>query len=415
MPATSTSTKGIQRHHTRKTNPYYFTIQKDRKRTDRYFPTEKEVKAAYDEYRAAKEQPKLDARAALAEKRERDCEVYGNTCDQEREVCLEFDKGCKARGLKAIVLNDGTLADVLFANPADAARDAYLQLQFKTTATTVKGRDGYQFIHVKGYEGMLVVCWVVDKRRAWVLDGTALHKRGKHNYKFTPGFKTESLALAKDLTMEALITFLSEGDWEKYPRTTEAAARHNLPSESHQKELRQIEGYELHAPRRYEAPREQGGKYDRARIDVGVGVKVGFEIGEPGDKPVTLSLTLVEKEVVVKLQHKWVRINGKAAGLHCKLGTRDGKDASGKQLHRAYAKEDADEYVFCWEEPGTKKLHFWRIPSEALAAHGYFKKKTGCESIYVYGPAGVGPQPDPNARSKADTWTREFYVGSYAS
>ena len=413
----STSTKGIQHNRTCKTNPYYFKITKDRKRITRSFPTEKEAKAAYDEYRAAKEQPKLDARAALAGKRERDCEIHGNNCDQEREVCLEFDNECEAHGLNSIVNNDGTLADVLFANPVDAARDAYLQLQFKTTATTMKGKDGYRFRHVLGYEGMLVVCWVVDKKRAWVLDGTALHDRGQKSYYFTPGSKkTESLALAKDLTMEGLIEFLSEGDWEKYPRTTEGAARRNLSSETQQKELRQIEGYELHAPGRYEAPRAQNGRYDRARIDVNFGVNVGFEIGEPGGEPVTLTITLVEEEVVVKLQHKSVRINGKAAWLSCSdLGTSDGNDGRGKQLHRAYAKEDADEYVFCWEEPGTKKLHFWRIPSEALAAHGYFKKKTGRESIYVYGPPGVGPQPSPNARRKADTWTREFYVGSYCS
>ena len=200
MPATST--KGIHHNRKCKTNPYYFQIKKDRKRTTRYFPTEKEAKAAYDEYRAAKEQPKLDARAALAEKRERDCEKNGNNCEQEREVCLEFEKGCEDRGLRSGVLNDGTLADVLFANPADAARDAYLQLQFKTTATTMKGKDGYRFRHVLGYECMLVVCWVVDKKRAWVLDGTALHNRGKEDYTFTPGSKkTESRALAKDLTM----------------------------------------------------------------------------------------------------------------------------------------------------------------------------------------------------------------------
>ena len=28
----------------------------------------------------------------------------------------------------------------------------------------------------------------------------------------------------------------------------------------------------------------------------------------------------------------------------------------------------------------------------------------------LYGPEGVGKQPDPNARTKADTWTREFYI-----
>ena len=71
-------------------------------------------------------------------------------------------------------MNDGTRAGVLFK-----VTEAYLQVQLKTTATRSKEERTVPLSHVLGYAGMLVVCWVVDLKKAWVFDGALAHERGK--------------------------------------------------------------------------------------------------------------------------------------------------------------------------------------------------------------------------------------------
>ena len=107
-------------------------------------------------------------------------------------------------------------------------------------------------------------------------------------------------------------------------------------------------------------------------------------------------------------------MHGNKAGLHCPyLGKHDGKDGRTK-LHTCYDKDDADLFVFHYYDESTKTSHFWEIPSEVLAQHGYFTNTLAKESIKACTLHGgpVGKQPDPNAKRKADTWTRAFYVGS---
>ena len=63
---------------------------------------------------------------------------------------------------------------------------------------------------------MLVVFWVVDLQRAWIFDGTWLDAReGKSSaYGLTPGGQGETVdgCLAKNLTMDAMLTYLFEFD-----------------------------------------------------------------------------------------------------------------------------------------------------------------------------------------------------------
>ena len=66
--------------------------------------------------------------------------------------------------------------------------------------------------------------------------------------------------------------------------------------------------------------------------------------------------------------------------------------------------------MFRYYDASTNTSHFWEIPSEVLAQHGYFTNAFGRESITLHGP--VGKQPNPNAKYKADTWTRAFYAGA---
>ena len=375
-----TSVRGVVYDPKNKTKPYFFQIQKHGIRKNYRFST---LQAAADAKRAFASNKDQAAKAAKAERVQvkqseayrRNQATYGNSCKQERDFLLKA-QACAPESF--LVMNDGTRADAL----VERAKDAYLQVQAKTTATTMKGRKSYRFCQVLGYAGMLVVFWVVDKQRAWVFDGTWLHDNGKEKYFLTPGHKSERPSLQKNLTLTELVAYLHDADLAPHLRlTTETAARRDFKCEDHKKEKLGIEGYEELKPGTYLWPRAQNGVYDRVRV---------------------------EGARRTRIQHKSCGPNGQQAGLFCgTLGKCDGSDA-GKQLHTCYAPDDADEYVFHYDDETAS--HYWKIPAQALADHGYFTKTTGKESIYLYGP--VGKQPNPNAIKPADTWTRAYFIGS---
>jgi len=384
-----TGTKGVVFDpKTHRTKPYYIKIVKNKKAKNLYFASEEEAEAAKHKHAAEIRVAKEQARAALADKRAKDVHTHGNSCEQERAFLVECEERMRARGAADddfVILNDFTLADCLVRRAI-----SYLQVQAKTTATKKKGHNGYEFQKVRGYPGMLVVFWVVDLQRAWIFDGTWLDTRKGKSYYFTPGSqKSETVdgCLAKNLTMDAMLTYLFESDLKPHIQlTTEDAARANIKGLNHQKEFFAIQQFHRAFPGTYEWPRKQGDVFDLVRV---------------------------VEDVQIRQQHKSCCLNGNAAGLYCpSLGKNAGADLDGKQLDTCYAPDDADEYVFHWFDEATSTSHFWIIPSSAMKDHGFFTKTTGCETITLYGPEGVGKQPNPNARTKADTWTREFYAGS---
>ena len=377
----TTSVRGVIYDASCKTNPYFFKTMVKGVRKRWWFPTLEAAVAAKRAKESAKVAPAIAKKARLKEKRARDLQIYGNTSNQERDASIEL-KTCADATYgpgTAIVMNDGTIADVLFK----VAESSYLQLQLKTTATKKKNSNGYQFADVLGYAGMLVVCWVVDLKKAWVFDGTWLNERGQKELYFTPGSETH--ALAKALTMDQLIAYLHDHTHAAHLRlTTEDAARNDFKGKGNKQEKFGIDAYMTFKPGTHDWPREQGGEYDT---------------------------TLEDDEKTLRVQHKSCVPNGNQAGLYCPhLGKCDGTDLNGKRLSTCYDKDDADLYVFHYHHEPTNTSHFWEIPSKALAEHGYFTKTTGVESITLYG-CPVAKQPNPNACKKADTWTSAFYTG----
>ena len=377
----TTGVKGVIYKPTCKTNPYFFATMVNGVRKLWWFPTVEAAAKAKRDKESAEVASAIAKKAPLKEKRARDVQKSGNNSKLERDAAIEL-KTCADATYgpgTAIVMNDGTLADVLFKK----AESSYLQLQLKTTATKMKNKNGYLFQKVLGYAGMLVVCWVVDLKKAWVFDGTWLNERGQETLYFIPGSETH--ALAKALTMDELIAYLHDHTHAAHLRlTTEDAARNDFKGKDHKQEKFGIDAYMTFKPGTHDWPRDQNGTYDT---------------------------TLEDDDKTLRVQHKSCYPNGNAAGLYCPhLGKRDGKDFNGKQLYTCYAKDDADLYVFHYHHEPTKTSHFWEIPSVALAEHGYFTKTTGQETIYLYG-CPVAKQPDPNACRKADTWTSAFYTG----
>ena len=386
MPATSV--RGVIHEPKYKMNPYYFKTRVNGVTNYWWFPTFEAAVKAKKAKESAKVAPAIAKKGTLQKKRERNVQIYGNNSKLERDVALEL-KTCADAMYgpgTAIVMNDGTLSDVLFK----VAESSYLQLQLKTTATTQKKNcNGYRFANVLGYEGMVVVCWAVDLKKAWVFDGTWLDQRGKDYLCFTPGFTpgSETHALAKALTMDELIAYMHNHTHAAHLRlTTEDAARNDFKCKHHKKEKFAIDAYMTFKPGTHNWPRDQGGEYDT-----------------------TLTCDDEEKRV----QHKSCCPIEKASGLYCNhLGKCDGRDLNRKRLYTCYDKDDADLYVFHYHHEATNTSYFWEIPSEALAEHGYFTKTTGQEHIILYG-CPVARQPNPNAKRKADTWTSAFYTGSF--
>ena len=82
-------------------------------------------------------------------------------------------------------------------------------------------------------------------------------------------------------------------------------------------------------------------------------------------------------------------------------------DYSGRHLHEPY-RHDAFDVLVVVHFAADGAAHMWRIPAQALVAHGVLAtaEQKGKTFLIVHGPPGVsGPLKD-GARS---AWTRAFY------
>lgn len=346
------------------------------KRMKKWFATEAEAAAALASYKSARAQVRHDARQALVDKRTADLEKKRDNSAIERRVAATIVTAWQTMtGRHALVLNDGTRGDMLLQREDGA----FIVVQLKTTHREYK-TGTYRFSHVLGYEGMPVMCWCEAAARGWVADGATLNARKKSHLQITLGARLEHEFTRTSGDMPQLLAFLAEhaDDW---PSSTEEAARHDFPSKFHQIEMEGIEAYQRRFPdRTYTWPNEQNGHTD----------------------------LMVDG---ARAQFKTARVNGNYSGLHSNLHTYDGKDRNGKVLVIPYSHDAFDILVVVWED-GAGAKHFWRIPAVELTTRGYLSTPThvGKTGLRVHGP--VGPQPDPLASMKADTWTRAFYVGS---
>ncbi|UPR00101.1 hypothetical protein HOP50_04g34150 [Chloropicon primus] len=355
-------------------------------RSSPYYATVAEAVAALEAYRAGKLKKRKTDRAALAGKRARNLAIYGRNSATEREVALALVARWEATipGSAALVLNDGTKADVLLRLSEE---DAWLPVQLKTTGGAKKGSPNtWNFHNVTGYSGMCVVCWRCDVGDAWVYNGDALNKRGKLDLSVTPrrkNCKNCELALARDLNLDALVQWLSEQAQAhlcRWTTVTEHAARHDFASAAQALEMRGIDAFKASFPKhRYAFPEGQNTQVD------------------------------LLKDATTRQQFKTARAasNG-VAGFLCDLHTYAGRDEAGKQLKDPYPAGAFDELVaVAWVEG---KAYFWIIPAAELEAKGYLRSESqpGKTCLHLHA-SQIGVQPNPHARNKADTWTHKYF------
>ncbi|QDZ21576.1 hypothetical protein HOP50_06g41030 [Chloropicon primus] len=373
--------KGVFNNKRRKKKKYGVRIG----RRPEYFATVAEAVAALEAYRAGKLKKRETDRAALAVKRARNLAIYGRNSATEREVALALVARWEATfpASAALVLNDGTKADVLLRLSEE---DAWLPVQLKTTSGTVKGSPNtWNFHNVTGYSGMCVVCWRCDVGDAWVYNGNALNERGKLDLSVTPRRKNCELALARDLNLDALVQWLSEQAQAqahlcRWTTVTEHAARHDFASAAQALEMRGIDAFKASFPKhRYAFPEGQNTQVD------------------------------LLKDATTRQQFKTASAasNG-AAGFMCSLNTYAGRDEAGKRLQDPYPAGAFDELVaVAWVEG---KAYFWIIPAAELEAKGYLQSESQpgktCLKLHA---SQIGVQPNPHARNKADTWTDKYF------
>jgi hypothetical protein len=324
-------------------------------------------------------------KAALpqAEIRADNLAVFGNSSKKEREFALQmcaFESNIK-------LMNDSVLTDTCGFFYADDPSLA-LGIQLKTTGGTVKGRPNtWQFLAVKGYAGIPVVCWRIQEQDGWVFDGADLDRHDTINLKITFNGVNCKLALSgvEPLKLDGIVKFLKgdnvAGDRVRFPPHSQDFFSWQFHGKAHTHLVERI-GLHLEMKRDCHAyfPSEQAGSVDL--------------LGSYGAR---------------RKQLKTAQMLQKHTGLRADLHEYSGR-IEGKPTYRPYPAGAFDEvvvYHFDWK---TNTVYSWRIPEFELVEKGYLRTSTqvGRKCLYVYTSAewqiSAGPIPD--------TWTFAYYEGT---
>ena len=319
---------------------------------------------------------------ALKEKRSNNIAIYGNNSNKERIVALALCETWQdVHQQKAIVLNDGTRADILLW----VSEDIFLPLQLKTANCLANNPNQWQFNHTKGYGDMPVVCWRIDQEDGILYDGNQLAE--STSLSFTPGGKNDhGLAIESKLTMKDLVKLLMEKhDIWSSTNYNEDEARNDLLSKNHKLEKKGIDIYKKFFPMsQFEWPQGQN-----THVDLMQDSK--------------------------RLQFKTAQPNESSYGFHCDVHTCAGTDENGKQLKMPYPEGSFDYLVAVTFDTNDDDAHYWIIPAERLVDADIMSTqlKNGKESFTLAIPRDVdlGRHPAKENYVPAD-WTRKYYCGT---
>ena len=357
------------------------------------FATRKEAEAAHASER------ELQARAQAERKRQRSARPIdeikaenkarnGNSCNLERDVANAF----AASDESIYVMNDSVRADLcgFFYGPEEEETLA-LPIQLKTTAKHVEGNENtWQFRQVRGYKGMVVVCWRDDQKDGWVYDGATLDDRRTENLCVTPGGINAKLAINTDdertrstpLSLDGIVSRLKQLAKERrdrFPPRTKAYLSWEFSGEEAHSQLKERIGIHLHQTHvdgAADFPKAQNGSFD-----------------------------LVSGDGTLRLQFKTACVQRDHAALRVNLNESAGR-VDGKATYRPYPADAFDVLVVYRLDWKSKVAHVWRIPANKLVEYHYLTTDAqhGKQGIYVY--------TKPKNGKGRDQWTFDHYVGT---
>ena len=375
-----------------------FRVQKSDRTTRKQkyysFATLKEAEAAYAaerELQASAQAERKRQRAArpIEEIKAENKARNGNNCNLERDVANAF----AASDESIYVMNDSVRADLcgFFYGQEEGDETLALPIQLKTTAKHMEGNENtWRFRKVRGYKGMVVVCWRDDKRDGWVYDGATLDDQSTDDLKVTPGGKNAKLAIntndkstsSTPLSLDGIVSRLkqlAEKRRDRFPpRTKEYLSWEFSGEEAHNslKERICIHLHQTHVDGASDFPKAQNGSFD-----------------------------LVSGDGTLRLQLKTAHVQKDCAGLLVNLNEHAG-NVDRKRTYRPYFADAFDVLVVYRLDWKNNVAHVWRIPTSELVEHRYLTTDA------QYGKQGIIVYSTPKDGHGRDQWTFGYYQGT---
>ena len=347
-----------------------------------YFPTLAEAEAAYAAERVVwAERRRQRAPRPQAEIRAENLATHGNANKLERDFAHALHKADD----KIKVLNDSVQADVcgfFYDDPTLA-----LPIQLKATATHKKGKpNAWQFTDVRGYAGLVVVCFRADQQDGWVYDGAKLDKGPEHLHVTLLGKHAKRSINTGDestraipLTLKGIVARLRQiaADRVKFPqfppRTKEYLSWKfsGIKAHSQLKERMGVYLYQTHKDPASDFPIEQGGSFD---LVGGKGERLQCKTGHKTTSQFRLHVNFYEQ--------------------------------AGNRTRRPYPAGVFDWVIVFFFDWKAKEAHWWCIPAFEFEARGYLRtaEQKGKKGFDVYRTA-------KNEKGKKQ-WTFDYYEGT---
>jgi hypothetical protein len=366
---------------TRKEKNYSFATLKE---AEEAYAAERELQA-----RVQAERKRQRAARPIEEIKAENKSTYGNSCSLERDVANAF----AASDESIYVMNDAVRADLcgFFYGQEEGDETLALPIQLKTTGKHMKSSENtWLFKKVRGYKGMVVVCWRDDKKDGWVYDGTTLDDRKSEDLGVTPGGINAKLAINTDddstratpLSLDGIVSRLrqlAERRRDRFPPRTKEYLSWEFSGEEAHNQLKERVGIHLHQTHvdgASDFPKAQNGSFD-----------------------------LVSGDWELRLQFKTACVRKGCAGLLVQLEESAGK-VDGKRTWRPYHADAFDVLVVYRLDWKNKVAHVWRIPTSELVAHRYLTTdaQDGKQGLMVY--------TTPKNMYGRDQWTFDHYKGT---
>ena len=351
---------------------------------------------------------KAEVLDANVEKRAKNLETHGDNCNLERRLLNLWPPRCALRSLAFLVLMLATKADALFRNDA-LPPGMYMREQHKTCGKIQVRADGqrvYEFGHVTGYDGCIVVFECEEDGAIFWAFGDAVNEayktRKSTKLNITIGVKDGQPCLKK----KPWLHYLGKGDEAKrrLPRVLESMCNdHALPlctMRQANKELGPSSALEQANIKRWIRVKYGGLALDddprwfqlkphwQQNRHIYQLTRSGHVMAYPEhDQNGKTDLHVYAPDdgyrTKLRVQCKSAHVNGEQNGLQVCMETKCGKDGKKQLKKNVYMDGDNDLYVVHNYDPETREFHYWEFTNAEMVAMRYIGEGAA-DAFYVY-------------------------------